>query len=54
MINLQIYSESFQLKCWSCYYNVYEFIVANGELVALETYPSPIVNYFKNWIDSRK
>ncbi len=54
MKNLQEYSKNFREKCWAMNYHVYTFLVANGELLALDTYPAPIVNYFKNWIDSRK
>ncbi len=54
MLDVKRYSEDFQLKCWATYYNVYEFIIKHGELLALDTYPTPVVNYFKNWIDSRK
>ena len=53
MLDLSKYSEEFQIKCWATYYNVYKFIVENGELLAFDTYPTPVVNYFKNWIDSR-
>ena len=54
MLDLSKYSEEFQIKCWAMYYNVYKFIVENGELLAFDTYPTPVVNYFKTWIDSRK
>jgi hypothetical protein len=40
----------FQLACWATYYNVYKFIINNGELLALDIYPAPIVKYFSNWI----
>ena len=49
MLDVKRYSEDFQLKCWATYYNVYEFIIKHGELLALDTYPTPVVNYFKKF-----
>lgn len=50
MLDTEKYPRKFQLTCWAAYYNVYKFIVNNGELLALDTYPAPIVKYFSNWI----
>jgi hypothetical protein len=54
MKNLQMYSQKFKEKCWAMNYHVYEFIIANGEMLAFETYPAPIVNFFINVISARK
>ena len=50
MLDTKKYPTQFQLTCWATYYNVYKFIINNGELLALDTYPAPIVKYFSNWI----
>jgi hypothetical protein len=50
MLDTKKYPTQFQLACWATYYNVYKFIINNGELLALDMYPAPIVKYFGNWI----
>ena len=50
MLDTKKYPTQFQLTCWATYYNVYKFIINNGELLALDTYPAPIVKYFSKWI----
>ncbi len=50
MLDIKKYPTQFQLTCWATYYNVYKFIINNGELLALDTYPAPIVKYFSKWI----
>ena len=54
MKNFQEYSQKFKEKCWAMNYHVYAFLIANGEVLAFETYPAPVVNFFKNWINARK
>lgn len=54
MLELSKYSREFQIKCWATCYNVYEFLAKNGELLAYENYPAPIVNYFASWIKKNK
>ena len=46
--------KQFEIKCWAVFYNVYKFIAENGELLAFENYPTPVVNYFSNWIKNNK
>jgi hypothetical protein len=50
MLDNKKYPTKFQLACWATYYNVYKFIINNGELLALDMYPAPVVKYFSNWI----
>ena len=46
--------KQFETKCWALFYNVYKFIGNNGALLAFETYPAPIVEYFVKWIETHK
>jgi hypothetical protein len=46
--------KQFEIMCWALYFNVYEFIAKNGELLAYENYPQPIVDCFVKWINKNK
>jgi len=38
-----------QLRFWSFYYHVFDYLVKKGLEEALKKYPDPIVNYFNEW-----
>jgi hypothetical protein len=49
MLLREKYSEKFQIKMWSTYYHVYDYLVKKGRLESKKIFPIPIVDYFLEW-----
>ena len=48
-LNEKKYSHPIQIRFWSFYYHVFDYLVKKGLEESLKKYPAPIVNYFNEW-----